>query len=146
MAHLILFGICLSKYKTVLLDYFIHELYISCHFVLFCLAKNSRNSLSLVSACVINVSCDCPMTSALVDSLDDDRFSGSSTANEFGGFDYSFSASRMSTYGSENVWMAATEDPGEYIQVLVYMKITHGDCFNWYVVKCRILNRIRSYV
>ena len=61
--------------------------------------------------------CDCPMTSALIDSLPDDRFSGSSTYNDISTFDYSFAASRMSTSGSGNVWMGATNDSGEYIQV-----------------------------
>ena len=71
---------------------------------------------SSVSAYVTGVCCDCPMTSALIDPLDDDRFSGSSTYSDLV-FDYSFAASRMSTWGSENVWMAATNEPGEYIQV-----------------------------
>ena len=72
--------------------------------------------MKLVSVLITGVHCDCPMTSALIDSLDDDRFSGSSTYSALV-FDYSFAASRMSTYGWENAWMAATNDPGEYIQV-----------------------------
>ena len=73
---------------------------------------------SSVSAYVTWVNGDCPMTSALIDPLNDDRFSGSSTySGDITGSDYSFASSRMSTHGSENVWMAATNDDDEYIQV-----------------------------
>lgn len=59
----------------------------------------------------------CTETSALIDPLPDDRFSGSSETQSNGGSDFSFSASRMSTSPAKNAWMPSASSLYEYIMV-----------------------------